>query len=287
MRVSEHLTKPVKQSELFEVLVRTLGIEEQLVKDGRLHLDGESQIRVPPQKILLVEDSRANQRVALAILNEHGHRVTVAENGRQALAILDEDDFDIVLMDVQMPEMDGYEATAEIRRQEQQTQRHQTILAMTAHAVSGDRKRCLAAGMDDYLSKPIRREELFAALKRAATLTENGSAGAEPGTQRAALASPEDENSSSVSINDDAVIDMTRLLAQLNGSHTFVREITQSYIAETEEKLSGLADALAAGDSAAFRRHAHTIKGCMPILFGMDCDGAVLRGVEGCCATSC
>lgn len=265
LRVSEHLTKPVKQSELFEVLVRTLGIEEQLVKDGRLHLDGESQIRVPPQKILLVEDSRANQRVALAILNEHGHRVTVAENGRQALAILDEDDFDIVLMDVQMPEMDGYEATAEIRRQEQQTQRHQTILAMTAHAVSGDRERCLAAGMDDYLSKPIRREELFAALKRAATLTENGSAGAEPGTQRAALASPEDENSSSVSINDDAAIDMTRLLAQLNGSHTLVREITQSYIAETEEKLSGLADALAAGDSAAFRRHAHTIKGCMQV----------------------
>jgi two-component system, sensor histidine kinase and response regulator len=131
-------------------------------------------------RLLLVEDNRVNQTLAKRLLERRGHTVVVANNGREALAILEEvttAGFDLVLMDVQMPEMGGFECTAIIRAKQQVTRFHLPIIAMTAHAMKGDEERCLAAGMDDYLSKPIRPYDLFEVVERQlGTLVVPGSA---------------------------------------------------------------------------------------------------------------
>jgi signal transduction histidine kinase/ActR/RegA family two-component response regulator len=119
-----------------------------------------------PARILVAEDNIVNQRVAAALLTKRGHTVTVVNNGREAVDAMQRERFDLVLMDVQMPEMDGFEATAAIRRMEQDTGRRVRIVAMTAHAMSGDRENCLAAGMDDYLSKPIDQRTLYAVVEQ-------------------------------------------------------------------------------------------------------------------------
>jgi CheY-like chemotaxis protein len=126
---------------------------------------------IPPLHILLVEDNPINQKVAARLLEREGHRVTIAANGKEALACLVEACFDLVLMDLQMPEMDGLEATQEIRRQEAgqaaDGSRRLPIVALTAHALVGDRERCLAAGMDGYVSKPVQSHVLFQAMAEA------------------------------------------------------------------------------------------------------------------------
>jgi two-component system sensor histidine kinase/response regulator len=116
-------------------------------------------------RVLLAEDNAVNRKLAVRILEKHGHRVTVAVNGREAMEALVRDQFDAILMDVQMPEMDGFEATAAIRRSERGSGRHIPIVAMTAHAMKGDREQCLQSGMDAYLSKPIRGQELLDILE--------------------------------------------------------------------------------------------------------------------------
>jgi len=119
-----------------------------------------------PLSVLVAEDNRVNQKVVTHLLEKQGHRVTIASNGREALEKLLPGGFDAILMDVQMPEMNGLEAARAIRRAERDSGRHIPILAMTAHAMKGDRERCLASGMDGYVSKPIRSQELLDALQR-------------------------------------------------------------------------------------------------------------------------
>jgi CheY-like chemotaxis protein len=114
----------------------------------------------------VAEDNVVNQRVASGLLAKRGHHVTVVDNGRKAVEAVAGEDFDLVLMDVQMPEMDGFEATAAIRAAERTTGRHVRIIAMTAHALTGDAERCLAQGMDDYLSKPLSASGLYAMVDR-------------------------------------------------------------------------------------------------------------------------
>jgi two-component system, sensor histidine kinase and response regulator len=116
---------------------------------------------------LLAEDNKVNQMLAVRLLEKHGYSVSVAPNGREALSALAKEEFDLVLMDVQMPEMDGLEATKAIRENEKTSGRHLTIIAMTAHALKGDQEKCLSAGMDGYVSKPIRTAELFSAIEEA------------------------------------------------------------------------------------------------------------------------
>jgi CheY-like chemotaxis protein len=116
-------------------------------------------------KILLAEDNQVNQKLVVWMLEKRGHKITVAGNGREAVSALQSGAFDLVLMDIQMPEMDGFEATAAIRESERGTGRHQRIIAMTAHAMKGDDQRCVDAGMDGYLAKPIRGEDLYALLE--------------------------------------------------------------------------------------------------------------------------
>jgi PAS domain S-box-containing protein len=166
--VAAYLLKPIRQSELREAIARVLGAREQhgaiplltrySLQDAR---DPESVLRV-----LVAEDNPVNQRLVVRMLEKRGHRVAVAGNGREAVDILAKDSFDIVFMDVQMPEMDGLEATARIREKEEGSERHQIVIALTAHAMKGDRERCLAAGMDAYLSKPIRPQELDDILEK-------------------------------------------------------------------------------------------------------------------------
>jgi PAS domain S-box-containing protein len=169
LRVSERVVKPIHQSELYAVMMRTLGFEVPPAPSDPRSEAGQSEdvLPVPPLRILLVDDSQANRKVALALLEGHGHRITEAENGEDALARLASDSFDLVLMDVQMPVMDGLEAVAAIRAREAGTGRHVPIVAMTAHALRGDREKCVTAGMDEYVSKPVRRRDLLDALARA------------------------------------------------------------------------------------------------------------------------
>lgn len=166
--VSAYLLKPIRQSELREAIARVLGDHEQngaipLITRFSLH-----DARAPDVllRVLVGEDNPVNQLLATRLLEKRGHTVVVAINGKEVLAELEKSTFDMILMDVQMPEMDGFEATRIIRQKEIGTGKHQSVIALTAHAMKGDRERCLAAGMDGYLAKPISAQELDEILER-------------------------------------------------------------------------------------------------------------------------
>jgi CheY-like chemotaxis protein len=166
--ISAYLMKPIRQSELRESIARILGAREHndpipLVTRFSLHDDRDPSETL---HVLLTEDNPVNQRLATRLLQKRGHRVTVAANGREALEACARERFDLVLMDLQMPEMDGFEATEAIRRREAGGGGRLPIIALTAHAMKGDQERCLTAGMDGYLGKPIRIAELDEMLDR-------------------------------------------------------------------------------------------------------------------------
>jgi two-component system, sensor histidine kinase and response regulator len=165
--VAAYLLKPIRQSELREAIARVLGAREQ---DGAIPLITRFSLQEAREpslslRVLLAEDNLVNQRLAVRLLEKRGHHVVVAGNGREALQALEKANFDLVFMDVQMPEMDGLEATAVIREREKDSGLRQPIIALTAHAMKGDREKCLAGGMDGYLTKPIRPQELDAILE--------------------------------------------------------------------------------------------------------------------------
>jgi len=160
--IAAYLLKPIRQSELREAIARVLGAREQKGAIPLITRFSLQDARDPASvlRVLLAEDNPVNQLLASRLLEKRGHRVVVAANGREALAALEKESYDLVLMDIQMPEMDGLEATAAIREKEKGSGIHQPVIALTAHAMKGDRERCLAGGMDGYLSKPIRLQEL-------------------------------------------------------------------------------------------------------------------------------
>jgi len=163
--LSAYLTKPVKQSLLLDAIMLALGpaIEK---KGGAALITRHTLIQSRTRySVLLAEDNVINQKLAVCILENRGHRVSVAANGREALDALAKDRFDVVLMDVQMPVMDGFQTTTEIRRRERDTGTHLPIVAMTAHAMKGDREKCLMAGMDDYVSKPLKPLDLLKTIE--------------------------------------------------------------------------------------------------------------------------
>lgn len=166
--VSAYLLKPIRQSELREAVARVLGAGEQkgMIPLVTRYSLGDARDRSEVLRILVAEDNLVNQRLVVRLLEKRGHRVVVSGNGKEALAALEKNAFDLILMDVQMPEMDGFEATAAIRKKETGSGLHQIIVALTAHAMKGDQEKCVAAGMDGYLSKPIRLHELDEMLAR-------------------------------------------------------------------------------------------------------------------------
>lgn len=160
--VAGYLTKPIKRSELRDCILAVFGTEQT---DGTPPpLITRHSIRELPRRILLAEDNVVNQRLAVALLKKQGHTVVIANNGREAVEALEREQFDLVLMDVQMPVMNGLEATSQIRAKERGSCKRARIIAMTAHAMKEDRDRCLAAGMDGYISKPITPQQLYAAI---------------------------------------------------------------------------------------------------------------------------
>jgi signal transduction histidine kinase/DNA-binding response OmpR family regulator len=229
------LTKPVKQSELLEAITCIFGTA---ARGGGDAVAESRPAEVQPMKILLAEDGQVNQLVATKLLEERGHSVVVANNGRQALRALEDEGFDAVLMDVQMPEMDGYEATGAIREMEQVTGEHLPVIAMTANAMKGDREKCLAAGMDDYVAKPVRSAELFAALE--------GSAGRREHAAPSACTPPAFD---AVGFRDAM------------GSDDLMLEVIEVFGDEAELFLGRARDALERGDVAALQSAAHSLKG--------------------------
>jgi two-component system, sensor histidine kinase and response regulator len=163
--INAYLLKPVKTSELLWAIqtVLEIPIDKPASELITRHTVRESQEGL---RILLAEDNVVNQRLAIRLLERDGHTVKMVSNGEEAIEAFDSESFDLILMDIQMPAMNGFEATAEIRKREQTTQTVIPIVALTANAMEGDRERCLAAGMNDYVSKPIQIEELNAVIDR-------------------------------------------------------------------------------------------------------------------------
>ncbi len=164
--INAWLTKPVLPSELRDTLLRVLG---KVPGDAGTHLATAPPRAIRPLRVLVIEDNPINQVLMVDLLEKLGHAAVTASGGAQALTTLDQQAFDVVLMDLQMPEMSGFEVTAHIRRREQFMGGHVSIIAVTAHAMKGDRERCLDAGMDDYLAKPLQAHELQAILARVAS----------------------------------------------------------------------------------------------------------------------
>ena len=159
--IEGYLTKPIRQSDLLDAILTALGKQAPNRSQSELEVSGPMDKSLRSLRILLAEDNVVNQKVVVSMLEKRGHKAVVAEDGRKAVAALAAEGFDLVLMDVQMPEMDGFEATAAIRDAERLTGGHTKIIAMTASAMQGDRERCLDAGMDGYIAKPVKSQELF------------------------------------------------------------------------------------------------------------------------------
>jgi PAS domain S-box-containing protein len=242
------LTKPVKQSDLLDAVLAIVG-GGGARRDRRTARPRRDTPR-RPLRVLLAEDNPVNQRVVVRTLERRGHHVVTAANGRLALEALERaggNGFDAVLMDVQMPELDGLTATGVIREREQASGGHVPIIAMTAHAMQGDRERCLACGMDEYLAKPIRPDELVALVERVA------SQGAAEGLRRPVTTEQ----------TDDVVFDEARAAARLDGDRRLLHDVLNIYRADAPSLVRRVLDAASGADMDGLRRAAHALKGTL------------------------
>jgi CheY-like chemotaxis protein len=219
--VASYLIKPVKQSDLLDRMLDAL--EPRPAGARALERPKGRRLRV-----LVAEDNEVNQKVAQGMLERAGHEAVVVEDGRQALTALVGARFDLVLMDVQMPELDGFEATAEIRKRERKGGPRLPVVAVTAHAMKGDAERCLAAGMDAYLAKPLQMAELAATIAR---------------------------------LVPDAALDETRLLERVGGDRQALKEVARIFLADAPRRLAAIKRAVADHDPRALRAAAHALKG--------------------------
>jgi CheY-like chemotaxis protein len=232
MQVARYLVKPVDPGELLECIRAVLGAAAPSQRPAAAP-EGAPPVR--PLRVLLGEDNAVNQRLFLRLLEKYGHAVTLAGNGREVLEAWRRERFDLILMDVQMPEMGGLEATAVLRAEEQGSGRRTPVVALTAHAMKGDRERCLQAGMDGYLTKPLRAAELAETL-----------AALFPATQPEASAAE------------------TSLLAAELGNHPdLLKEVIEAFLEDTPRLLAQIRDALARRDGADLARAAHSLAGSL------------------------
>jgi CheY-like chemotaxis protein/HPt (histidine-containing phosphotransfer) domain-containing protein len=244
--IANHLTKPVDPRDLLHAIARTLARDHapRAVTPEVMLADHLPERRL---HVLLAEDNAVNQRLAASLLERRGHRVTIAANGREAIEALERQAFDVVLMDVQMPEMGGFEATAAIRKKEETTGGRIPIVAMTAHAMKGDRERCLEAGMDDYLTKPLDSRRLCALVESLASAI---AAAAEP---------------------DESLL-TSQVLARVGGDRELLAEISRLFVDDAPQHLQRIRAAIDARDSDALRRAAHSLKGAAA---NFDAEGVV------------
>ncbi len=247
-----YLTKPIKRSELLETMLAVVCPPSVDDRPGHplvtRHTLREARA---PLRILLAEDNPVNQRLAARLLEKEGHTIKITGTGREAVTAWSQarptTPFDLVLMDVQMPDMDGLEATGAIRAQEAGNGDRVPIIAMTAHAMAGDRERCLAAGMDDYLAKPLVTRDLWSILAQVTT-----------GRRRRIMAAPGDPstNAESVWVPDVA-------LALADGDRELLQELVSVALDNVPSQLTALRDAVEAADTARTVVAAHTLKGTM------------------------
>jgi two-component system sensor histidine kinase/response regulator len=241
--IAAFLAKPVRRKELLSAILAALGYKAT-PQTARL-----SQSLLRPLHILLAEDNHVNQTVATRLLSRFGHTLVIANNGKEAIDLVQQQGFDLVLMDIQMPVTDGILATKTIREREQSTGAHIPIIAMTAHAMKGDRLRCLAAGMDGYVTKPIQAGELQAAILTALEDTPR-------------VASPDVEKPRhSISAESVVTWDMAKTLEQLDGDATLLREVIEIFLNEAPKHLTALRLAVNQGIAATVESVAHSLKG--------------------------
>jgi PAS domain S-box-containing protein len=274
MGLAGYLTKPVKQSELLDAILDAMNpadepAAESAPKAAAPTTDSGKSIVAGPRswRILLAEDNLVNQRVAVRTLERMGHSVTVVSNGSEAIAALERERFDLLLSDVQMPVMDGLEATKAIRHRERFSGAHLPIIAMTAHAMKGDREECLNAGMDAYTSKPILPKELGEAIENVMTRFGRPATSASTVTNAAATNLPPNEPATKnpgdapPDRKTIAVVDMQALLERLGGDPSLLVEIIGIYLQDGPRLLDEIREAIAARDPQKLAIVAHQYKG--------------------------
>jgi CheY-like chemotaxis protein len=258
-----YLYKPIRLSQLHNVLMEVFAQQPVMsvhkVDARSARLDATLADRLP-LRILLAEDHPVNQRLAVQILSKMGYRADVAATGVEVLQAVERQPYDVILMDVQMPEMDGLEATHILCERYPKEEQRPTIIAMTAEAMSGDREKCLAAGMDDYISKPIHIPDLVAALSK--SRVRNGPEG--PASPRREAAPPAEAVAPRVlddlpSVDWQVIEDLHAL--QDSGAPDFVKEMKELFIQETSPLIKAIHEAIDAGNADGLRRAAHTLKG--------------------------
>ncbi|HYG23796.1 MAG TPA: response regulator [Verrucomicrobiae bacterium] len=278
------LTKPIKPAQLHEVLIRVISGAKPAARKAPVpsKLDPTLALRLP-LRMLLCDDNAINQKVAVRLLQQMGYKPDIAANGVEALAALERQTYDLIFMDIQMPEMDGMEATRIIRERQKDRAKHPNykssiiIVAMTANAMTGDREKCIAGGMDDYLSKPVRPEDVRKVIERwasTATVPEAANslkpAQTETATASTAPVSP---------VNEVPPVDMERLLDFTNGNADDLRELINLYLKQTGDQIAQLNAAVAADSASEARRLAHSCAGASATC-GMGAIVPLLRELE-------
>jgi two-component system, sensor histidine kinase and response regulator len=240
--ISACLTKPVKQSDLLDALLTSLhGPPSPGARASSA--DSRTRIRQERRRILVAEDNAVNQKLLVSLLKKRGHSVEVVDNGRKAVTAVRERPFDLVLMDLQMPVMGGFEAASAIRGRERSAGGHVPIVAVTAHALEGERERCLAAGMDGYLSKPVRAQSLYEVVEELGRRPPGSAPGA----------------SGSRSSGGD--LDEGALLAGVGGDRRLLRELVDLFLADSPKLVARIGRAVKDRDAASLARAAHSLKG--------------------------
>jgi CheY-like chemotaxis protein len=245
--VKAYLYKPVRRSELLAAILFAAGQQENRT-DAPKAAPVQSTPLTGRLRLLLAEDNFINQAVATRVLEKLGHTLTIANNGKEALVLLEQQSFDVALMDIQMPEMDGIETTQHIRKKEALTGAHLPIIAMTAYAMTGDKERFISAGMDGYVSKPINTSELQAAI--AGVLK-----GASADDPVMLLQQRERMNTSENSWNKD------KMLEKLDGDEALLAQVIKMFLAGAPAHLAELRQAIVAGNAKGIQTTAHSLKG--------------------------
>jgi len=245
--ISGYLIKPIKQSELLDIILISFGHagekEAQVVTRYTIQ---EARRRL---NILLAEDNMVNQKLAITLLQGRGHNVVLANNGREAVNIMEKEEFDLVLMDVQMPEMDGLEATGIIRQKEKEKNSPRIpIVAMTARAMKGDKEKCIEAGMTEYVSKPINAKELFEVIEK---VTEKN------GDHKRIIINGSDKNGPA----SEDIFDLSRAMAIVGENKELLKEISDMFFKSLPDNMAKIKESIAEGDAYKLERAAHSLKG--------------------------
>ncbi|MBI1943181.1 MAG: response regulator [Betaproteobacteria bacterium] len=261
--IAAYLLKPIKQSELLDAILTTLDPAAPAAKPRADDSGLLQPISGRRPKVLVAEDNVVNQKLAVRMLEKRGCEVIVAGDGDATLEAIGKQCFDLVLLDIQMPKMDGFEVARVIRQREQGTGAHVPVIALTAHAMDGDRQRCLDSGMDDYITKPIRAAELFTAIDRCCPVQPAAGAGPAP-----AAAPPAPEA---------AILDRGTLLDRVGGDLDLLDDLLVVFRKECGRLLPGIKQAIFARDGTAFQRAAHALQGMLRNLSAGRAQELVLR----------